>query len=66
MANTKGRILFVFDTYQKNQFSSLRAAIYRYNILLTTLTRRLKEIPFRPDSRPTNLKLTQIEEIILF
>jgi hypothetical protein len=65
MANTEGRIVLALNAYQKNQFPSLRAAARAYNVPPTTLTRRSKGTPFRPNSRPTNLKLTQTEETTL-
>ena len=64
MVNTEGRIILALNAYQKNQFSSLQAASRAYNISPTTLTRRSKGTPFRPESRPINLKLTQTEEAI--
>ena len=65
MANTEGRIVLALNAYRRNYFSSLRAAARAYDILPTTLTRRAKGTPSRPDSLPTNLKLTQTEETTL-
>ena len=65
MANLEGRIILALNAYKKNHFRSLRAAASAYDVPRTTLTRRFKGTPSRPDSVSPNLKLTQTEETTL-
>lgn len=65
MANQEGRIALALNSFQHNQFPSLRAAARAYNVPRTTLSRRLKGTLSKRDSSSANLKLSQTEESTL-
>jgi len=58
----EGRIALAIDAIRKGHFNSTRAATKAYDVLESTLRYRTKGNPSRRDTRPTNTKLTTIEE----
>jgi len=61
----EGRIVLAIDALQKGSFTSIREAARSYDIPKSTLCDRIRERPTRRDARPTNCKLTTIEELTL-
>jgi hypothetical protein len=62
MAQNEGRIALALQAYQRGQFRSIRAAANSYDVDRSTLQRRARGVPPQRDTRPTNTKLTQLEE----
>src|SRR5450755_2665771 len=58
----EGRIVLAIDALNKGSFNGIREAARSYDVLYTTLRRRIRERPTRRDTRPTNCKLTILEE----
>ena len=61
----EGRIVLAIDALNKGSFTSIREAARSYDIPKSTLYDRIRERPTRRDARPTNCKLTTIEELTL-
>src|SRR5450432_4773533 len=61
----EGRIALAMDAIQKGHFTSARAAAKSYDVGRSTLQNRVNGRPARRDSRPTNRKLTDMEESTL-
>lgn len=58
----EGRIQLVLNVYSKGEISSLRAAAAFFNVLLTTLSRRYKDIRQHATTRLSVHKLIQLEK----
>ena len=65
LAQKEGRIALAVQAYKANRFLSKRACANAYDILESTLRRRVKGIKARCDSVPVNRKLTTSEESAL-
>ena len=65
LAQKEGRIALALQVFKQGQFSSLRTAIYIYDIPESILRRYIKGINTRYDSILVNRKLTTTEELIL-
>ena len=61
----EGRIALAMDALKQGHFTSVRGAAKSYGIVYSTLQRRVHGKLARCDSRPTNRKLTDIEESTL-
>jgi hypothetical protein len=61
----EGRIVLAMDALKQGYFTSMKGAAKSYDVPYTTLRRRICECPARRDARPTNCKLTTIEESTL-
>jgi len=61
----EGRIALAMDALKKGHFTSVRGAAESYDIVNSTLLRRVHGRPAQRNSRPTNCKLTDIEESTL-
>ena len=60
-----GRIALALDALQNGHFTSVRSAAKAYDVPFSTLQYRVYKHPARRDTRPTNCKLTAIEELTL-
>jgi hypothetical protein len=61
----EGRIALALDALKQGHFTSFKAAARSYNVQWKTLSRRVRGQLPRYDTRPTNCKLTAIEELTL-
>jgi Tc5 transposase DNA-binding domain/helix-turn-helix, Psq domain len=61
----EGRIVLALDALKKGSFASIREAARSYDIPNSTLYDRIRDRPTRRDTRPTNCKLTETEELTL-
>jgi hypothetical protein len=62
LANQEGKILLALSDIKNGRVKSIRAAAKLYEIPHTTLADRAKGVLARVESRPSRLKLTQLEE----
>jgi hypothetical protein len=65
MSQKEGLIALAFDSYHKGHFTSLKAACIFYDTLYSTARDRVNRRVPRRDSRPSNMKLTELEEVTL-
>jgi hypothetical protein len=65
LSQVEGRIALAIDTLKQGHFTSIRGATKSYDVPYTTLRRRVRGRLARCDSRPTNRKLIDIEELTL-
>jgi hypothetical protein len=65
LTHKEGRIALALQAYKEGHFSSQRAAANAYDIPESTFRSRVKGVPARRDSQPTNRKLTNTEESTL-
>jgi hypothetical protein len=61
----EGRIALAIYAYKSGHFTSIRGAANTYDIPEATLRARLKGRSARRETRPTNCKLTDTEELTL-
>ena len=61
----EGRIALAMDALKQGHLTSVRGAAKSYDVVHSTLQRRVHGRPARRDSRPTNRKLTDMEESTL-
>jgi len=61
----EGRIALAIDALKQGHFTGVRGATKAYDVVRSTLQNRIKGRPARRDSRPTNRKLTDMEESTL-
>jgi len=61
----EGRIALAVDALRQGHFTSFRAAAQSYDVQWKTLSRRFRGQLPRCDTRPSNCKLTEIEESTL-
>ena len=61
----EGRIALAMDALKKGHFTSVRGAAESYDIVNSTLLRRVHRRPTQRNSRPMNCKLIDIEESTL-
>jgi Tc5 transposase DNA-binding domain/helix-turn-helix, Psq domain len=65
LVQQEGRIALAIEALKQGYFTSLRGAAKSYDVLYTTLRRRVYECPARRNKRPPNCKLTPMEELTL-
>ena len=58
----EGRVLLAIEAIQKRQIPSIKEAVRQFNMLYTTLQRRLAGKINRSDIRANNHKLSVLEE----
>lgn len=61
----EGRMTLALQAYKDGHFTSIRGAANAYDIPESTLRSRVKGCPARRDLRPTNTKLSDLEELTL-
>src|SRR5450432_2108591 len=61
----EGRIALAVEALKQGYFTSPYSAARSYDVPVSTLRRRVRNIPARRDKRPTNCKLTATEESTL-
>jgi hypothetical protein len=64
-SQNEGRVALAIQAYQQGHFSSMKAACTAYDAPYSTVRDRVRGRVARPNSRPTNLKLTPTEEATL-
>jgi hypothetical protein len=62
LANQEGKILLALSDIKNSRVKSIRAAAKLYEIPYITLADPAKGVLARVESRPSRLKLTQLEE----
>lgn len=65
MSQKEGRIALAIEAFQQGHFTSLKAACTSYDVPYSTVRDRVNGRVSRRDSRPSNMKLTQLEESML-
>jgi hypothetical protein len=65
LIHKEGRMTLALQAYKDGHFTSIRGAANAYDIPESTLRSRVKGCPARRDLRPTNTKLTDLEELTL-
>ena len=58
----EGRVLLAILAIKKEEISSIRDAVRRFNVPKSTLSTRLRGVRSRPNSRANSHKLPEIEE----
>jgi hypothetical protein len=58
----EGRILLAIHAIKNKEIPTIAEAVRRFNVLRTTLRRRITGNTFRAETRANNHKLTQIDE----
>jgi helix-turn-helix, Psq domain len=61
----EGRIALAIEALKQGSFTSLLSAAKSYDVPYTTLYHRVRQCPAQRDTRPTNCKLTAMEELTL-
>ena len=64
-SSSEGSILLAISALKSNRFKSVKAAAKAYNVLRSTLFRRVYSSTSRDNYRPKNTRLTNLEEGIL-
>jgi hypothetical protein len=65
MSQKEGLIAIANDAYHKGNFTSLKTTCISYDALYLTARDRVNGRVPRRDSRPSNMKLTELEEATL-
>jgi hypothetical protein len=65
LVHQEGRIALAIEALNQGRCTSVRAAAKSFDVTRSTFQYRLDKYPSRHDSRPTNCKLTETEELTL-